>query len=80
MAPFHIIPPIRLTPGQKADDPAKAIKSFESIISKEEEPGEWGFKALKQLTKLTFRSKRFEDSLKYYIQLLPYTKKAVTRK
>jgi hypothetical protein len=39
-----------------------------------------GFKALKQATKLTFRLKRFEDSLRYYTRLLTYTKKAVTRK
>ena len=39
-----------------------------------------GFKSLKQLTKLTFRLKRYEASLKYYSKLLPYTKKAVTRK
>ena len=39
-----------------------------------------GFKALKQLTKLTFKLKRFDDSLGFYTRLLPYTKKAVTRK
>lgn len=39
-----------------------------------------GFKALKQLTKITFKLKRFEDSLGYYKRLLPYTKSAVTRK
>lgn len=39
-----------------------------------------GFKSLKQLTKLTFRLKRFEQSSGYYSRLLPYTKKAVTRK
>jgi hypothetical protein len=39
-----------------------------------------GFKALKQLTKITFKLKRFEESLTYYKRLLPYTKSAVTRK
>jgi COP9 signalosome complex subunit 2 len=43
-------------------------------------PSHRGFKALKQLTKLTFKRKQFDDSLKYYMQLLPFTKKAVTRK
>ena len=43
-------------------------------------PSYRGFKSLKQLTKLTFRLKRFEQSLGYYSRLLPYTKKAVTRK
>lgn len=38
-----------------------------------------GFKALKQLTKITFKMHRFEDSLGYYKRLLPYTKSAVTR-
>lgn len=42
-------------------------------------PSGRGFKALKQLTKLTFRLQRFEDSLRYYTRLLPYTKTAVTR-
>lgn len=46
----------------------------------ERSAGEWGFKCLKQLTKLTFKLKRFDESLKHYTRLLPYTRKAVTRK
>lgn len=65
--------------GQKSEEPSKAIQSFEAIVAKEDPPADWGFKALKQLTKLTFKLKQYEPALGYYVRLLPYTKKAVTR-
>lgn len=40
---------------------------------------EWGFKALKQLTKLTFKRGEYDRALGYYEKLLAYTKKDVTR-
>ena len=65
---------------RKETDLDQAIKDFEAIVSDEDPPGDWGFKSLKQLTKTTFRRKQFERALGYYKRLLPYTKKAVTRK
>ncbi|KAG9289978.1 hypothetical protein G9A89_010284 [Geosiphon pyriformis] len=64
---------------RKEDDPAVAIKEFQSVVDTETEKGDWGFKALKQMCKLSFRANDFESTLKYYKQLLTYTKSAVTR-
>ncbi|KAH8835678.1 PCI domain-containing protein [Flagelloscypha sp. PMI_526] len=65
---------------KKEDHPDDALKDFKAIVDQESEKGDWGFKALKQSTKLLFlRLKRPEDALKTYIQLLTYTKSAVTR-
>lgn len=44
-----------------------------------QDKGEWGFKALKQMIKLTFNLGKQEKMLKYYSQLLTYIKSAVTR-
>ncbi|GAA97468.1 uncharacterized protein L969DRAFT_604511 [Mixia osmundae IAM 14324] len=66
----------------KTEKPQEAIAAFEALVKQEADdagPGEWGFKALKQLTKLTFRQKRFDVALAYYTQLLTYIKSAVTR-
>ncbi len=38
-----------------------------------------GFKALKQSVKVSFKLQDYDSTLKYYIQLLGYTKSAVTR-
>lgn len=39
----------------KEDDPAAALKGFEKVLALEENQGEWGFKALKQMMKLHFK-------------------------
>lgn len=39
----------------KEDDPKEALKGFEKVVTLETEKGEWGFKALKQMVKLTFK-------------------------
>jgi COP9 signalosome complex subunit 2 len=65
---------------KKEDDPEEALKEFKTIVDQEEEQGDWGFKALKQSTKLLYIIlKRPNDALKTYTQLLTYTKSAVTR-
>lgn len=65
---------------KKEDDPEQALKEFKSIVDKEEEKGDWGFKALKQSTKLLFLVlKRPNEALERYRLLLTYTKSAVTR-
>lgn len=45
----------------------------------EEEKGEWGFKALKQIVKLKFRIGELENMLVRYKEMLPYIRSAVTR-
>uniref|UniRef100_A0A1D1YX05 COP9 signalosome complex subunit 2 n=1 Tax=Anthurium amnicola TaxID=1678845 RepID=A0A1D1YX05_9ARAE len=64
---------------RKEDDPDVAIKEFQSVVDTEQEKGDWGFKALKQMAKLSFKAGNYESTLKYYKQLLSYTKSAVTR-
>ncbi|KAF7337618.1 PCI domain-containing protein [Mycena sanguinolenta] len=65
---------------KKDDNPEEALKDFRAIVDQETEQGDWGFKALKQSTKLLFLTlRRPTDALKTYTQLLKYTKSAVTR-
>lgn len=65
---------------KKDDNPEEALKEFRAIVDQEEEQGDWGFKALKQSTKLLYLTlRRPNDALKTYTQLLTYTKSAVTR-
>ncbi|KAK9459997.1 PCI domain-containing protein [Lipomyces oligophaga] len=61
------------------DDIEPAIEEFLGVVELEPEKGEWGFKALKQMVKILFRRGEHERTLKYYSQLLTYTKSAVTR-
>ncbi|KAJ3341556.1 COP9 signalosome complex subunit 2, partial [Kappamyces sp. JEL0680] len=65
--------------GYKQDDPLRAIQEFLKVVAAEEEKGEWGFKALKQSVKVSFKLQDYSSTLKYYIQMLGYTKSAVTR-
>ncbi|KWU47282.1 COP9 signalosome complex subunit 2 [Rhodotorula sp. JG-1b] len=70
------------TAKSQRDTPDVALESFQKIVTDEEsrdEQGEFGFKALKQMTKLTFKLGRYDDALRHYKTLLTYTKKAVTR-
>lgn len=45
----------------------------------EEEKGEWGFKALKQIVKLKFRAGDFRTMITRYKEMLTYIRSAVTR-
>ncbi|MCP9260867.1 COP9 signalosome complex subunit 2 [Dirofilaria immitis] len=56
-----------------------ALKTFKYVLELESEKGEWGFKALKQMVKITFAANRYDEMLKYYRQLLTYIKSAVTK-
>ena len=39
----------------KEEEPTEALTSFAHVLDLEQEKGEWGFKALKQMMKLHFR-------------------------
>ncbi|BGP00792.1 COP9 signalosome complex subunit 2 [Rhodotorula toruloides] len=70
------------TAKSQRDTPDVALASFQKIVQNESDQnnqGEFGFKALKQMTKLTFRLGRYDEALAHYKTLLTYTKKAVTR-
>ncbi|TKR62393.1 hypothetical protein L596_026367 [Steinernema carpocapsae] len=47
-------------------DFAQAKACFEDVLNQEEEKGEWGFKALKQLMKMKFARKQFPEFIGYY--------------
>lgn len=64
---------------RKEDEPEEAIKEFESVVETEEEKGDWGFKALKQMIKLSYKLNKFNQALEHYGTLLEYTKSAVTK-
>ncbi|CDS04028.1 hypothetical protein LRAMOSA06983 [Lichtheimia ramosa] len=64
---------------RKEDDPEGAITEFQGVVDAEEEKGDWGFKSLKQMAKISFHLHKHQDTLRYYKQLLTYTKSAVTR-
>merc|ERR1719217_1399581 len=45
----------------------------------EEEKGEWGFKAYKQMVKLEFKRGQHDEMMRTYKSMLTYIKSAVTR-
>jgi len=64
----------------KENDPKAALESFQRVLDLEnDEKGEWGFKALKQMIKINFRLQNYEEMMTRYKQLLLYIKSAVTR-
>ncbi|KAI9017634.1 PCI domain-containing protein [Gaertneriomyces semiglobifer] len=65
--------------GHKDDDPDTAITEFQSVVESEEPKGEWGFKALKQIVKLSFKLGNHPLTLSSYGQLLTYVRTSVTR-
>jgi len=74
---FYLNPPLT---GMKEDDPDGAITEFKSVVESEgAEKGDWGFKALKQQTKINFHRGKHSEALETYKELLSYTKSAVTR-
>ncbi|PWN20211.1 putative COP9 signalosome complex subunit 2 [Microstroma glucosiphilum] len=64
---------------KKAEDADAAIKDLRAVVDKETQKGDWGFKALKQMTKINFHRNLHDKALETYTELLAYTKSAVTR-
>ena len=65
--------------GDLAEDVDAALAGFKEVVSMEDEKGEWGFKAYKQMVKLHFKRGKHEEMMKAYKQMLTYIKSAVTR-
>ncbi|KAL9129622.1 MAG: hypothetical protein Q9217_001978 [Psora testacea] len=63
----------------KADNPDEAIVEFLGLPAMEEEKGDWGFKGLKQATKLEYKLGKYDKAIEHYTELLTYVKSAVTR-
>lgn len=71
-----------LLPTAQRDTPDVALASFQKIVQNEADAGEqgdFGFKSLKQMIKLTFKLGRYDEALRHYKTLLTYTKTGVTR-
>lgn len=65
---------------KKEESPEQALKEFAAIVDQDEPMSDWGFKALKQSTKLLFLVlHRPNEALKSYTRLLAYTKSTITR-
>lgn len=64
---------------QKEDNPRAALESFKKVLELEQEKGEWGFRALKQMIKINFKLGNYEEMMKRYKELLTYIKSAVVR-
>ena len=58
----------------KEEDPDGALAAFTRVLQLEEEKGDWGFKALKQIMKLEFNLGRYAQMMEHYQQLLTYIK------
>jgi len=65
--------------GDLDEDVDAALSGFKEVVSMEEEKGEWGFKAYKQMVKLEFKRGKYADMMTAYKQMLTYIKSAVTR-
>lgn len=56
-----------------------ALDGFKEVVTMEDEKGEWGFKAHKQMVKLQFKQKNYKEMMVTYKVMLTYIKSAVTR-
>jgi len=65
--------------GLLEEDPRDALDGFAQVVSMEADPGEWGFKSLKQIVKLHYKLGNREQMMDSYRQMLSYVKSAVTR-
>ncbi|PWA00843.1 hypothetical protein BB558_003089 [Smittium angustum] len=63
----------------KSSDPELAIQQLREVVQLESEKGEWGFKALKQITKIYLALKNFEKALETFDEVLTYVKSSVSR-
>jgi len=65
--------------GLLESDTVEALRGFQLVVDMEQEKGEWGFKALKQIVKAHYRLANYSDLLVAYANMLTYIKSAVTR-
>lgn len=63
----------------KEDSLEKALESFAKILALQQEKGDWGFKALKQMLKINYKLGNYVQMMEHYRELLSYIKSAVTR-
>ncbi|KAI9506402.1 hypothetical protein GGI25_005157 [Coemansia spiralis] len=62
------------------DDFGAAMREFQAVISEDKDgdgPSEWGFKATKQIIKLSLRNRKLDDMLVYYGKMLDFVLNSV---
>jgi len=64
--------------GYIEEDIGIAIQGYEKVVAMETEKGDWGFKALKKLTKLYFQQGNNKKVSEKFKSLMDYSKNAVT--
>ncbi|CAH1165672.1 unnamed protein product [Phyllotreta striolata] len=64
----------------KEDQLENSVAAFQKVLDLQgDHRGEWGFKALKQLVKINFQLKNYQETMKKYKELLGYINTAVTK-
>ncbi|XP_045467948.1 COP9 signalosome complex subunit 2-like [Harmonia axyridis] len=64
----------------KEEDPKAALAAFRKVLEIQgNEKGIWGFKALKQIVKINFHLKNYEETMGMYKELLSYINQSVTK-
>ena len=63
----------------ESSDPQDALDGFALVVAMEQDLGEWGFRALKQIVKLHYKLGNHDKMMESYRQMLKYVKSAVTR-
>jgi COP9 signalosome complex subunit 2 len=56
----------------KEESPLAALDSFKKVLELEQEKGEWGFRALKQMIKIYFKLVSNLNSFCYFFNFLIY--------
>ena len=56
----------------KEDSPREALESFRKVLELEQEKGEWGFRALKQMIKIYFKLVKKSLSFIFEIRYLHF--------
>ncbi|XP_044757314.1 COP9 signalosome complex subunit 2-like [Coccinella septempunctata] len=64
----------------KEEDPKAALEAFRKVLELQgTEKGTWGFKALKQMVKINFHLKNYQETMRMYKELLSYINQSVTK-
>ncbi|KAJ1952992.1 hypothetical protein EC988_003251 [Linderina pennispora] len=54
-----------------------ALQEFQAVISEEDPPGDWGFRATKQIIKLYLARKDYANVLEHYSRMLDFVRKSI---
>ncbi|KAL3277406.1 hypothetical protein HHI36_012755 [Cryptolaemus montrouzieri] len=64
----------------KEENPTASLSAFQKVLDLQgDTKGQWGFKALKQIVKINFQLKNYDETMRKYKELLSYINHAVTK-